>query len=150
MIPAGRYKAQLTHATPGCNRNGKDYVQVVFRVLDGEHAGADIQNRWYLCTDTNARITLANLHTAGVDVGRGDLRLALDKFTPATVVIKTEHDTREGMTRLVVRYVDALDGSSHRGALPTLTDAESRAMDARWRHIMREFPLLKSDDDVPF
>ena len=151
MLAEGTYKARGVGARASTNKNGKDVVVVQFDI-NGEHHTF----QWYMATDANTRRTLGDLHKCGCDVGRGSLRTALEGFGSREVELVIEHQAgNDGKLWPKVKYVNVPGEAPTGGALPTLTDAESRAMDARWRHIMQEFPLLQSkakqrDEDVPF
>lgn len=149
MLPEGTHRARGKTAQPHTNKNGKDLIRVVFEIDGDEYAFL-----WFMATDANTRRTLGDLQKCGCDVGRGNLRTALEGFGSREVELVIEHQPgNDGKLWPKVKYVNVPGEAPSGGALPTLTDAEARAMDARWRHIMQEFSLLKptsKGEDVPF
>lgn len=150
MLAEGTYKARGVNARPSTNKNGKDVVVVQFEI-DGQMYGF----QWYMATDKNTERTLADLHKCGCNVATGNLTAALEGFGSREVELVIEHQVgSDGKLWPKVKYVNLPGEAPSGAALPTLTDAELRAMESRWRHIMQRFPLLKtvkdSTEDVPF
>jgi len=150
MLAEGTYTARGVNARASTNKNGKDVVVVQFEI-NGEH----YTFQWYMATDKNTERTLADLHKCGCNVATGNLTTALEGFGSREVELVIEHQAgNDGKLWPKVKYVNIPGEAPSGGALPTLTDAELRAMESRWRHIMQRFPLLKtvkdSAEDVPF
>lgn len=147
MLPEGRYRARGTEAVAGVNKNGKDYVSVAFRVLEGAHEGAIVEDVFYLSTEKNAAITIQRLQAAGATFDKGDVT-DLTGFGDLDVEITVGIEvTPSGQERQRIQYV----GEPGAGRGRPLEVSEQKAMASRWASVVKQVRRpVKRRDEVPF
>jgi hypothetical protein len=103
-VPNGRYQAQAVNVILGETRTGKEQMEIVWEICDGEHAGAQVTSLHYF-TGGAKPITVELMKHLGWKEG-GDLDLMRGKAS-----ITVYEETFNGMPQQKVRaFVPSADG----------------------------------------
>jgi hypothetical protein len=112
-IPPGKYMATPVSAEHGINKNGKDYINLVFEIPFSDGTVESIADQLYFATDENAKISMKNLRTCGWD---GEDIVALSGFGTKKVQLVLEEESfvnDAGLTKTTtkVKYINTPGGA---------------------------------------
>jgi hypothetical protein len=143
MIPAGRYRA-IADGRPMLqeSKNGKPYVAIDFRVLDGEYAGEVVPYQGWLTSEKVEERTIKSLRAAG---WKGDDLSDLGELDQE-VSITVEHDEYGNRVTAKVAWVNA--------PRKPLESSKSKSIAERLKAKAAAIPLVAgaapSTEDDPF
>jgi len=133
----GRYRACVADVNLGhSSMKGTPYVRVVFRVIEGECEGEDIEHFMYLSDKTEERtfVTLRHMGFQGDDIG-----VMLPEDLPNVMEILVGEETFNHRTMLRVLRL-ARDGEL---SSPSMDDASRQSLADRMKRLARRFPPMK-------
>jgi hypothetical protein len=104
-IPNGRYQAQVVEAIMGESHGGKDQLELIWEIAEGEHAGARVSSLSYFTGGAKA-ITLEMMKHLGWKEGDG-----LETITGKASISLYDDTYRGETTQKVKVYVPRADGT---------------------------------------
>lgn len=111
LIPEGDYKARAVRSyCATSNTKGTPYLNLTFRLLEGDLAGTEVDAQLYVTPKTEAGF-VKDLRTLGYRGHNPDELDQLDEvaivdFLPNDVSIKVQHEEFNGQPRVRVRWIN--------------------------------------------
>ena len=141
-LKEGSYKAKPVSAYLGVSKNGKEQVEVVFALYDGEEISGVERSAYLYFTGGAIQRSVEALKTCGFT---GTLLSDLSSISEATspdVELVFANESWEGKERLKIKYINPITGRAPRVPHPD-ADRFARLMQDHFKAPVEEAPAKK-------